>query len=130
LGGSGASFEQCRRTYMSTAGDLAARGKGRAVASRVGEQEAYWAPAADLLSEAMLLGFVETEQLPSARRYLGRHADRIYLLTAAGADAAALADDDSAFTTLVVDKALAKHPTFRAFVLELERFPLVLPVID
>jgi hypothetical protein len=115
---------------MGTAGDLAARGKGRAVASRVGEHEAYWAPAADLLSEAMLLGFVETEQLPSARRYLGRHADRIYRLTAAGAEAAVLADDDSAFTTLVVDTALANHPTFRAFVLELERFPLVLPVID
>ena len=130
LGVGGASFEQCRRTYMGTAGDLAARGKGRAVASRVGEQEAYWAPTADLLSEAMLLGLVETEQVPSARRYLGRHADRTYQLTTAGVDASELADDDSAFTTLVVDMALAKHPTFRAFVLELERSPLVLPVID
>lgn len=130
LAGGGATFEQCRRTYMRTAAELAARGRGRAVASRVGEHEAYWAPTADLLSEAMLLDLVRQEPLPSARKYLDRHADRVYRLTAFGADAAERADNEAAFTTLVVDTALAKHPTFRAFILELERSPLVLPVID
>ena len=100
------------------------------MASRVGQREAYWAPTADLLSEAMLLGFVEQQPVPSARQYLERHADRVYRLTPAGSAAGGLSGDASAFTTLVVDAVLAKHSTFRTFVLELDRFPLVLPVID
>jgi hypothetical protein len=127
----GATFEDCRRRYTATAADLAARGRGRAVASRVGDQEAYWAPTADLLSEAMLLGLVERQQVPSARAYLDRHAERIYGLTRAGLEALEIGQDDEAtFTTLVVDALLAAHPPFHRYVMELDRAPMVIPVID
>jgi len=123
-------FEACRQTYMSTAASLAAAGRGRAVASRVGQAEAYWAPTSDLLAEGMLLGLVDQETLPSARQYIVRHAGRVYRLTSEGEVAAELAADDAAFTTYVVDRVLNSHPSFRAFIFALHRAPLVLPVFD
>jgi hypothetical protein len=78
----------------------------------------------------MLLGLVEQQQVPSARKYLARHADRVYRLTTAGVAAAEIATDEARFTSFVVDAVLAAHPSFRRFVLELERSPLVIPVID
>lgn len=128
--GEGAAFESCRQTYMATAAALAAAGRGRAVASRVGQAEAYWAPTSDLLTEGMLLGLVEQQTLPSARQYIPRHADRIYRLTAEGEALAAMAADDAAFTTYVVDRVLNSHPSFRAFIFALHQAPLVLPVFD
>jgi hypothetical protein len=46
--------------------------------------------------EAMRLGFVERQQVPSARRYVEAHRERRYALTRLGREAAELAQDDIA----------------------------------
>src|SRR3712207_61133 len=97
LRGGGANFETCRITYMATAAALATAGRGRAVASRVSQAEAYWAPTSDLLAEGMLLGLVEQQPLPSARQYISRHAVRIYRLTEGGEAASEISTDDASF---------------------------------
>src|SRR5438270_11992954 len=80
-----ATFEQLRQRYISTVDQLVAEGKGRRTASRVGDRDAYWAPTTEVLAEAMRLGFVQRQALPSARRYLEAYRDRPYDLTSEGA---------------------------------------------
>src|SRR3954447_19053536 len=77
----GATFEQARQRYSATVEKLALQGAGRRTASRVGDKDSYWAPTADVLLEAIRLGFVERQQVPSARRYVEAHRDRSYALT-------------------------------------------------
>ncbi|MBW3642844.1 MAG: hypothetical protein KY447_08030 [Actinobacteria bacterium] len=125
-----ATFEDCRRRYMATAERLEAEGRGRRTASRVGDRDAYWSPTQEVLDEAMRLGFVERQPLPSARRYLDEHRSRSYELTEAGRAAAELARADTvALTTLVTNKAIAAHPYLRAYLQALVAAPIVCPVI-
>ena len=129
---SGATFEQCRLRYTATVDRLAAAGKGRKTASRVGDRDAYWSPTADLLAEAMRMGFVERGQkLPSARRYVDAHRDRSFSLTEKGAALATLAERDlAAFYDELTDTAIAAHPHLRALVAQLEKRPLVCPEVS
>ena len=92
----GATFEAARQRYSATVEKLALHGIGRRTASRVGDQDAYWSPTADVLMEAMRLGFVERDQVPSARRYVESHRNREYVLTALGCEVAELAQNDIA----------------------------------
>ena len=81
----GATFEEARQRYSANVEKLALQGVGRRTASRVGDKDAYWAPTADVLMEAIRLGFVEKQQVPSARRYVEAHRDRRYVLTVSDA---------------------------------------------
>ena len=81
----GATFEEARQRYSANVEKLALQGVGRRTASRVGDKDAYWAPTADVLMEAIRLGFVEKQQVPSARRYVEAHRDRRYVLTSSDA---------------------------------------------
>src|SRR3954452_6733742 len=90
----GTTFEAARRRYEASAERLDLEGVGRRTASRVDEASAYWSPTAEVLGEAMRLGLVQREQLPSATRYVDAHRGREYRLTAAGQAAAELAGND------------------------------------
>src|SRR5437016_8775201 len=92
----GATFESARQRYSATVEKLALQSIGRRTASRVGDQDAYWAPTAEVLLEAMRLGFVERAQVPSARRYVEAHRERTYALTTLGREVADLAQTDIA----------------------------------
>ncbi len=92
----GATFEAARQRYNATVEKLALQGVGRRTASRVSGKDAYWAPTAEVLLEAMRLGFVERTQVPSARRYVEAHRERDYALTALGREVAELAQGDIA----------------------------------
>src|SRR5262249_46004579 len=92
----GATFEAVRQRYSATVEKLELQGVGRRTASRVGDKDAYWSPTAALLTEAMRLGFVERQQVPSARRYIEAHQDRKYALTKLGREVADLAQNDIA----------------------------------
>src|SRR5437016_9668251 len=92
----GATFEAGRQRYSATVERLALQGIGRRTASRVGDKDAYGAPTAEVLLEAMRLGFVDRAQVPSARRYIEAHRDRKYTLTPLGSVAAQEAQSDIA----------------------------------
>src|SRR5438132_13853562 len=92
----GATFEEARQRYSANVEKLALQGAGRRTASRVGDRDAYWSPTAEVLLEAIRLGFVERQQVPSARRYVEAHRDRSYALTSLGRDVAELAQNDLA----------------------------------
>ena len=124
------TFEDCRRRYIATTERLEAEGRGRRTASRVGDRDAYWSPTQEVLDEAMRLGFVVRQPLPSARRYLDEHRSRSYEVTDEGRAAAELARvDPVALTTLVTNKAIAAHPYLRAYLQALVAAPIVCPVI-
>src|ERR1700759_2055829 len=78
------TFEKARLRYKRTVERLAIEGLGRRMMSRVADRDAYWSPTMEVLEEAMRLGFVRREQLPSARRYLEAYRDRVYELTDKG----------------------------------------------
>src|SRR5437879_13891256 len=80
----GATFEQVRLGYIATVDQLVSQGLGRRTASRVNDNEAYWSPAADVLQEAIRLGFVRHHPLPSPRRYLESYHDTRLELTRLG----------------------------------------------
>src|SRR5437773_3719774 len=92
----GATFEDSRQRYSANVEKLALQGAGRRTASRVGDKDAYWAPTAEVLLEAMRLGFVERTQVPSARRYVEAHRERAYALTTLGREVADMAQTDIA----------------------------------
>jgi len=113
----GSTFEHARRRYADTVGRLESQGLGRRTASRVGERDQYWAPTRDVLDEAMRLGFVERQQLPSSRRYVDAHRDRRYTLTELGFQVAEEAETGpAAFCDLLAVAIYDNHPYFRAFI--------------
>lgn len=126
----GATFEEARHRYSATVEKLALQGVGRRTASRVGDKDAYWAPTAEVLMEAIRLGFVEKQQVPSARRYVEAHRDRRYVLTSHGREAAALAQDDiAAFCDRLAEALHKTHPYFRALVGKLGAAPIACPEV-
>jgi hypothetical protein len=126
----GATFEEARRRYSATVERLALQGVGRRTASRVGDKDAYWAPTSEVLIEAIRLGFVEKQQVPSARRYVEAHRDRRYTLTSLGREVAALAQDDVAtFCDRLAEALYRTHAYFRALVSKLEVAPIACPEV-
>ena len=126
----GATFEQARLRYGATVNRLVAQGLGRRTASRVGDKDRYWAPTREVLDEAMRLGFVERQQLPSARRYVNAHRDRQHNLTALGHRAAKQAEMDmAAFYDRLSTAVYSAHPYFQKFIQILGAGPLACPEI-
>src|SRR5947208_2982864 len=78
------TFEDCRQRYIAKTEQLELEGKGRRTASRVGDRDAYWSPTQEVLDEAMRLGFVGRQPLPSARKYIDEYRQRAYELTDQG----------------------------------------------
>ncbi|MER9852531.1 MULTISPECIES: hypothetical protein [unclassified Mesorhizobium] len=127
----GSTFEQCRLRYSATVDRLVNEGKGRRTASRVGDRDAFWSPTAEVLSEAMRLGFVQKQQLPSARRYVDVHRDRSYVLTESGLAVLGLIEKDlAAFFDELTSAVLAAHPHIRSLIRELAERSLVYPVVS
>jgi hypothetical protein len=127
----GTTFEEARQRYMATVDELALTGLGRRTASRVGDEVAGWSTAKDALEEGMRLGWIERETLPSASRYVLKHRDHRYELTAAGQQAAEEAESDvAAFIRRLTDGVVAAHPYVRQLVLLLVEGPLVCPEIN
>ena len=125
-----ATFEQARLRYGATVNRLVAQGLGRRTASRVGDKDRYWAPTREVLDEAMRLGFVERQQLPSARRYVNAHRDREHNLTALGHQAAEQAEMDmAAFYDRLSTAVYSAHPYFQNFIHILGIGPLACPEI-
>src|SRR5438132_9801133 len=87
----GLAFEEARLGYAETVTQLAAQGLGRQTASRVSDADAYWSPTAELIQEAIRLGFVRRQPLPSGRRHLEAHRNTVHKLTEHGERAAELA---------------------------------------
>lgn len=126
----GATFEEARQRYSANVEKLALQGIGRRTASRVGDKDAYWAPTAEVLMEAIRLGFVERQQVPSARRYVEAHRDRRYVLTSLGREVATLAQNDIAtFCDRLAEALYKTHPYFRALVHKLEAAPIACPEV-
>jgi hypothetical protein len=126
----GATFEAARQRYSATVDQLALQGVGRRTASRVGDQDAYWAPTAEVLMEAMRLGFAERQQVPSARRYVEAHRNREYALTELGREVAELAQNDiAAFCDRLAAAIYEAHPYFRALIEKLQEAPIACPEV-
>ena len=126
----GSTFEHARLRYAQTVDRLFAQGLGRRTASRVGDKDRYWSPTRDVLDEAMRLGLVERQQLPSARRYVDAHRDRRYELTELGLEAADEAKSDvPAFHDRLAAAVYNNHPYFRAFIDSLRSGPIGCPVV-
>jgi hypothetical protein len=126
----GATFEAARQRYSATVEKLALQGAGRRTASRVGDKDAYWAPTAEVLLEAMRLGFVERTQVPSARRYVEAHREREYALTERGREVADLAQTDiAAFCDCLAAAVYVAHPYFRALIEKLQDTPIACPEV-
>ena len=128
--GAGTTFEEARQRYARTVDRLASQGLGRSTASRVGVGDQYWASTRDLLDEAMRLGFVEQQPLPSSRRYLDSHRDRVHELTTLGHEAAEEAKTDlRSFYDRLSATLYSKHPYFRAFINCLHNGPIGFPEV-
>ena len=124
----GATFEEARLRYSATVDTLAIQGVGRRTASRVGDKDAYWAPTAAVLLEAMRLGFVERQQVPSALRYVEAHRDRKYTLTVLGRQIADMAQNDvAAFCDRLATALYEAHPYFLALISKLQESPIACP---
>jgi hypothetical protein len=127
----GATFEEARQRYSANVEKLALQGLGRRTASRVGDKDAYAAPTADVLNEAIRLGFVEKQQVPSARRYIEAYRGRRYTLTNLGREVATLAQDDIAkFCDRLAEALYKSHPYFRALVSKLRAAPIACPEVS
>lgn len=127
----GATFEGSRQRYSATVEKLALQGVGRRTASRVGDRDAYWAPTAEVLLEAIRLGFVERQQVPSARRYVEAHRDRSYALTPLGRDVADLAQNNiAAFCDRLAAAIYEAHAYFRALIGKLQAAPIACPEVS
>jgi hypothetical protein len=132
LGGlrEGSTFERARQRYSATVEKLALQGVGRRTASRVGDRDAYWAPTAEVLMEAMRLGFVGRQQVPSARRYVESHRDREYALTSLGQEVAQLAQNDiAAFCDRLAGAVYEAHPYFRGLIRRLQEASIACPEV-
>ena len=126
----GSTFEHARRRYAGTVDRLDSQGLGRRTASRVGDQDQYWSPTREVLDEAMRLGFVERQQLPSSRRYVYAHRHRQYTLTKLGLQAAEEAETDmAAFCDRLAAAVYDNHSYFRAFIDTLQAGPIGCPEV-
>jgi hypothetical protein len=124
----GATFEQARRRYISTVDRLVARGQGRRTASRVGDQDAFWAPTQEVLDEAMRLGLAERQPLPSSRAYLDAYRDKQFALTELGRELSDLAQSAPAnFYSRLTSAVYQAHPYFRRLLQLLQTKPLICP---
>jgi hypothetical protein len=124
------TFEDVRLRYGETVNRLAAAGLGRRTASRLSDADAYWGPTAELLQEAMRLGFLQRQPLPSSRRSLDSYRATEFKLTDRGHQAAGLAGSSPAeFTSWLAEAAISAHPYLRLFLLLLAEGPLVCPEI-
>jgi hypothetical protein len=124
------TFEQCRLRYQATQERLAREGRGRVTASRVADEDRYWAPTRDCLQELMRWGAVEQQQLPSERKFVAGYRDVAYALTDRGRDLAAAAQDSRArFTDLVTDSVVAAHPYVRQLLWILVDGPIAYPYV-
>lgn len=127
----GATFEEARQRYSATVEKLELQGVGRRTASRVGDKDAYWAPTAAVLTEAIRLGFVERQQVPSARRYIEAHRDRKYTLTKLGREVADLGQNDiAAFCDRLAAALYEAHAYFRALIGKLQEAPIACPEVS
>src|SRR4051812_37382008 len=107
IGNGGLTFEGARRRYAETVTRLAAQGVGRQTASRLSDADAYWSPTAEVLQEAMRLGFVARQPLPSARLHLDAHRNTEFKLSTRGREAATLLEaSPSKFRLLLADAAI------------------------
>ena len=127
----GSTFEHARRLYAQTVDRLVSQGLGRRTASRVGDRDRYWSPTREVLDEAMRLGFVERQQLPSSRRYVDAHRDRMHNLTELGRQAAEEAETNvPAFCDRLASAVYDSHPYFRAFIDILRIMPIGCPEVS
>lgn len=127
----GSTFEHARHLYAQTVDRLVSQGLGRRTASRVGDRDRYWSPTREVLDEAMRLGFVERQQLPSSRRYVDAHRDRMHNLTTLGRQAAEEAETDMpAFCDRLASAVYDNHPYFRAFIDILRIMPISCPEVS
>lgn len=127
----GSTFERARRLYAQTVDRLVSQSLGRRTASRVGDRDRYWSPTRDVLDEAMRLGFVERQQLPSSRRYVDAHRERPHNLTELGQQVAEEAETDfPAFCDRLAAAVYDKHPYFRAFIDILRIMPIGCPEVS
>ena len=127
----GSTFEHARRRYAQTVDRLVSQGVGRRTASRVGDRDRYWSPTREVLDEAMRLGFVERRQLPSSRRYVDAHRDRMHNLTELGRQAAEEAETNvPAFCDRLASAVYDRHPYFRAFIDTLRIMPFGCPEVS
>ena len=126
----GSTFEHARRRYAQTVDRLVSQGRGRRTASRVGDRDRYWSPTREVLDEAMRLGFVERQQLPSSRRYVDAHRDRLYNLTKLGLQATEEAETNMpAFYDRLATAVYNNHPYFRALIDSLRNEPIGCPEV-
>ena len=126
----GATFEEARLRYSTTVDRLFAEGDGRRTVSRIGDKDKYWSPTGEVLDEAMRMGFVERQPLPSARRYLDAHRGRRYTLTALGEQVADLAEKDlAAFCNELAKAVYQEHEYFRRLLQILDSGPLLCPEV-
>lgn len=126
----GSTFEHARQRYAGTVDRLDALGLGRRTASRVGDGDQYWSPTRDVLDEAMRLGFVERQQLPSSRRYVDAHRHRPHALTRLGLQTADEAETDMAkFCDRLAAAVYHNHPYFRALIDKLQDGPIGCPEV-
>ena len=126
----GATLEDVRLRYSTTVDRLVAEGLGRETISRVGHKDRYWSSTCEVLDEAMRLGFVERQPLPSARRYLDAHRDRSHMLTSLGEQAAELAEKDlAAFCDKLSEAIYRAHGYFRQLLDILKSGPLTCPEV-
>lgn len=127
----GSTFEHARRLYAQTVDRLVSQGLGRRTASRVGDRDRYWSPTREVLDEAMRLGFVERQQLPSSRRYVDAHRDRLHSLTELGRQAAQEAETNvPAFCDRLASAVYDNHLYFRAFIDILRIMPIGCPEVS
>ena len=125
------TFELARLRYARAVDRLVAQGLGRKTASRVGNRDRYWSSTRDVLDEAIRLGVVERQQLPSARRYVDAHRDRVYTLTEQGHQSAEEAETDvRAFYDRLASIVYNKHPYFRALIDILRTEPIGCPEVS
>ena len=126
----GSTFEHARQRYAGTVDRLEALGLGRRTASRVGDRDQYWSPTREVLDEAMRLGFVERQQLPSSRRYVDAHRHRPHALTRLGLQTAEEAETDmAAFCDRLAAAVYHNHPYFRDFIDRLQDGPIGCPEV-
>jgi hypothetical protein len=125
----GATFDEVRQRYKTTAEALASQdGPLRNVPAPI-ESADYVAQTAVLLREAMRLGFVERALVPS-----GRHESQVfrklrYALTPIGRELAAHCRTPD-FSERLSSELCRAHPYFRKLLLTLENAAIACPEID
>ena len=126
----GSTFEHARRRYAGTVYRLDSKGwdDEQPVASETRTSIGH--RRVKCWNEAMRLGFVERQQLPSSRRYVDAHRHRQYTLTQLGLQAAEEAETDmAAFCDRLAAAVYDNHPYFRALIDTLQDGPIGCPEV-